>query len=114
MRDIPDNGLATFIHRHVFDDDALLALAAIPLEGFDLRRESSGKLVQGSFVNVHLFQSSGSLKAARLRHRRHVNSVAVIIQSCPPNVAGPEHHLDRTMLECARGDDLPICVPAFG
>ena len=77
MRDISDNGLATFIHRPVFDDDALLALAAIPLEGFDLRRESSGKLVQGSFVNVHLFQSSGSLKAARLRHRRHVNSVAV-------------------------------------
>jgi hypothetical protein len=61
VSDISDDGLPAFIHGDVFDDHSLLAFAAIPLEGLDLGRESSGKLVQRSFVNVHLFQGPGPL-----------------------------------------------------
>jgi len=44
--DVADNGLATFINRHVLNRDLLLASSAVSLEGFHLGCEGFRKLVE--------------------------------------------------------------------
>lgn len=70
MRNVANDSLAAFVHRHMLHRNLLLAARAVFLQGFDLGSEGAGQLVEGAFGAVLLRDILDMREAAGERHRR--------------------------------------------